>query len=1097
MNRVPQAIDLSSEEKKTTKKINSNSVTNEFRRNRKYMHHYQPGCFTYFQRFSKDEMFGAKRRENGQIEFDLEQPESPRPIRSSLYIKEQMTLEVSVEAEICEEGFIPVTLLNLVCEKKVDINDDTTVQIIARLYESTAKDSIIKQKFNLSLSRPQKIFEPLDKFEFSSSREFVLEVYVDASGFIKDEKTPNGIVNLGVTCYMNSYIQTIFHLKKFRYYINQLKTDSNHDFIFCLQSLFYSLEKGDVEAHTLDLVKAFGWNLEQMFMQQDVQEFSLKLLDAIEEKSKRQGVQHIVTKELFKGKLESYIKCVNVDFESKRGEDFYELQLNIKETNELTGSLDQLLQQETLFGDNAYDTEKMGKQDAIKGIAILELPDVLVFNVNRSDYNLETFEPVKLLSEFRFDQELDMKNYCVNGEVFSLFAVFVHIGFDSGRGHYTVFIKPNERWYEFNDEVVTQTDWESVAKQSYGGKNKDIIFDIKNFDIKERLKDSPSHAYMLVYVKKSKLSEVVNNCNQITPYPQGVADYTENKLRQMRKKRLRERNHKVFFTTEESFVGKPTGQGELFYTLSFKDPFNIKRFKDGPFDKEIISRDVKANELNDFVVKKYGKNAMVYLFNNKRKHLRLVKPSHNQPQFDANLFNQYAFVFMRKNEDFDLFNATLVIIKYFDAETEILKVEAVSLEDSSSTLQDVISRNVKNHEDEFLVYYEPNYFRKNLLLQDDLTIDLNEYLASKVRSEDVLTFILTSKTDQASRKLEALWTMMNDSVSINIWLEPEVCEDLTFNIHDPAVTILHCMSEKKLIGNPEEYTLTASMNDGQTALSYEDLTQYKVGNLICDDNTVSVSKTQKHIFQLYCNVQIINFKMKQLHTIHKNVEVNQENDFPVTLPQIEYILQNHPDFTETLQNNVDFFNTRYRKYNIVRYEYIVLTTDEHRSHFGERSIPASTINKVTLVPVISLENKSNSVGMEMQIKSDSNDFNNNAHVEDLIKINLFIASVEKIGLMQIVFTAEKKMTVDVLVESITKFVKRSQIKIELEEFEIEEGECANEEFVIRTSDPDDTLRSFKEYMGQKIETIAVDNIVRLFVIGVMRLRPTLEIELTP
>ena len=35
-------------------------------------------------------------------------------------------------------------------------------------------------------------------------------------------------------------------------------------------------------------------------------------------------------KRLFCGKMESYIKCVSVDYESRRGEEFWDLQLNVK-----------------------------------------------------------------------------------------------------------------------------------------------------------------------------------------------------------------------------------------------------------------------------------------------------------------------------------------------------------------------------------------------------------------------------------------------------------------------------------------------------------------------------------------------------------------------------------------------------------------------------------------------------------------------------------------------------------------------------------------------------------------------------------------------
>lgn len=37
---------------------------------------------------------------------------------------------------------------------------------------------------------------------------------------------------------------------------------------------------------------------------------------------------------LFKGKMKSYIKCTDVDYESSREEAFYDIQLNIKGKND-------------------------------------------------------------------------------------------------------------------------------------------------------------------------------------------------------------------------------------------------------------------------------------------------------------------------------------------------------------------------------------------------------------------------------------------------------------------------------------------------------------------------------------------------------------------------------------------------------------------------------------------------------------------------------------------------------------------------------------------------------------------------------------------
>ena len=79
----------------------------------------------------------------------------------------------------------------------------------------------------------------------SEKDEIILELRLDLENvFHYDSKLAAGFVNLGVTCYMNSYLQANFHIKRFREYIVQMDNDNNETgFVFALQSLFYMMEK--------------------------------------------------------------------------------------------------------------------------------------------------------------------------------------------------------------------------------------------------------------------------------------------------------------------------------------------------------------------------------------------------------------------------------------------------------------------------------------------------------------------------------------------------------------------------------------------------------------------------------------------------------------------------------------------------------------------------------------------------------------------------------------------------------------------------------------------------------------------------------------
>lgn len=99
-----------------------------------------------------------------------------------------------------------------------------------------------------------------------------------------------GLKNQGATCYMNSLLQTLYHIPYFRKAVYHMPTTENDNpsgsIPLALQSLFYKLQYSDTSVATKELTKSFGWDTYDSFMQHDVQELNRVLCEKLEDKMK-------------------------------------------------------------------------------------------------------------------------------------------------------------------------------------------------------------------------------------------------------------------------------------------------------------------------------------------------------------------------------------------------------------------------------------------------------------------------------------------------------------------------------------------------------------------------------------------------------------------------------------------------------------------------------------------------------------------------------------------------------------------------------------------------------------------------------------------
>ena len=642
------------------------------------------------------------------------------------------------------------------------------IMITSRMFLKIDNDFSSKRKVTVTINEcSASLITCNSDICYQDDDQLVHEMQIDLSSLLIEEDedgTPNGLVNLGVTCYMNSYLQTIFHLKKFRYFINRLENEDNPgSFVFSLQSLFYKLEKmRNSSPSPQQLVSSFGWNIQQIFTQQDVQEFSFMFLDAIEKKCQKFGMQELINKELFQGISESFIKCKDIEYESKREEVFADVQLAIKDSKNLHEALENYLAIEELFGDNAYDTEKFGKRDAIKGVRFKKLPKVLIFHLSRFEYDYRYDENIKILTEFVYPENIDMDPYLGernitkmrrrssvmieineigadglknglaitnvnshgNGQAhnkedskdqyepvsldqvqnsengYTLFGVFVHFGQNAYSGHYEVYLKIEDAWYEFNDDVVRKIDFEEVKRQSFGGKRKVHIFDTRSFKLRERMRDTDGHAYMLVYIRTKDYEEIVKNNGQVIPYPQNVMEFANADLIQLEKELLKRTFHKIYLFKKETFLGHQTGRGIFFHLACNYDHLKFKRFKqNGNFSQFMVKQSATTAEIVAKIKTEIqpAADSELYLFyyNERRDEFSFLDTNDMFPNFTSD-HSQYIYVHIVKKmpEDSEIqYVPAFTVFKKWNPETKTFSISHIKLlktVDTMVSIQDYI-----------------------------------------------------------------------------------------------------------------------------------------------------------------------------------------------------------------------------------------------------------------------------------------------------------------------------------------------------------------------------------------------------------------------
>lgn len=356
-----------------------------------------------------------------------------------------------------------------------------------------------------------------------------------------------GINNQGATCYLNSLIQSYFSTNAFRKAVYDIPTDKsdNADVALALQSIFYQLQTSPEPVDTLGLTAAFGWDTIDAFTQHDVQELNRILMDRLEGKMKGTAIEGVLNN-IFVGKMKSFIRCVNVDFESARIEDFWDVQLNVKGMGNLTNSFINYNELEMMDGENQYAAEGLGLQDAEKGVVFQQLPPVLHLQLKRFEYDFNYDRLIKLHDRYEYPLEVDLKPF-LDSECemasedcrYQLHGVLVHDG-DVSAGHYYALIRPGleDEWFRFDDDKVWKATQHQVFEANFGIglKSQAEINHLSRAEYIEYQNRKLTSAYMLVYIRCSKAEEILQPVDD-SSVPAHVRDQVSQDLEAIEQRR--------------------------------------------------------------------------------------------------------------------------------------------------------------------------------------------------------------------------------------------------------------------------------------------------------------------------------------------------------------------------------------------------------------------------------------------------------------------------------------------------------------------------------------------------------------------------------